>query len=229
MLNDFSIFKDSEALLDTRLSQKGLAVVRLDGAKFSSLTKQFEKPFSDVFENAMNDTATAVFKRVLPGALVVYVASDEISLIVSDSVAALPYGRRVQKITSLSASFAALAFDRAVPNIKGFPAFDSRVLSLDEDSYVREYITWRRLDCRKNATSMAAESLMSHKALMGVSTRDRGEALVGTRFEKISEGTFNGRFIRRAKGHFTVDPATRELTEELCAAAVERHNEASQN
>jgi len=220
MLTDFSLFKAAEAELDARLPQYGLAVVRLDGSNFSNLTRQFEKPFSIPFEDAMNAAAVAVAREVLPNALVAFVASDEISLVISDGVAELPYGRRIQKLTSLSAAVASVAFMRAIPDVLGTPAFDSRVLKLEDPDHIREYITWRRLDCRKNATSMAAGHLKSHKELHGVSTRERGDLLVGTPFEAIPEGTFNGRFVTKDGA---VDVASRELTEVVTAAAAEKH------
>lgn len=223
MLQDFSIFKTSEAALDSRLSEGCLAVIRLDGSNFSTLTKQFEKPFSGLFEEAMNAAAASVLKEVLPNALVTYVASDEISLVISDAVTELPYGRRLQKLVSLTAAVAAVAFTKVIPSVIGTPAFDARVLMLDEPTHVREYITWRRLDCRKNATSMAAGYLKSHKELLGVSTRERGELLVGTPYETMPEGTFNGRFIFKGDRTPIVMPATRELTEVICTEAADRH------
>lgn len=223
MLEDFSVFKDAEELLNFRLAQDGLFVVRLDGVNFSALTRQFAKPFSEPFEHAMNDAAKEVFTRVFPTALLTYVTSDEISVVISDAVAELPYGRRIAKLTSISASVASVTFDRSIPGIVGLPSFDARALKLRHASHIREYITWRRLDSRKNATSMAAGFLHSHKKLMGVSTRERGELLVGTPFETIPEGTFNGRFITRGLNGVTLQNATRELTEELCAEASFAH------
>lgn len=224
MHSDFSIFKDAESDLDVRLRANGIAVIRLDGSNFSKLTRQFEKPFSDVFEHAMNEAATAVARELFPNSLVTYVASDEISVVVSDRVAQLPYGRRIQKLVSVAAATAAVAFTKAVPGVVGTPAFDGRVLELDTPEAIREYITWRRLDCRKNATSMAAGHLRSHKELMGVSTRERGDILVGTPWETIDENTFNGRFIIKSEDGLTPVTASRDFTEELCAASVERYN-----
>lgn len=224
MLQEFSIFKASEAALDERLPLGSVSVIRLDGSNFSNLTKQFEKPFSIPFEEAMNAAAAAVFKEVLPNALVTYVASDEISLVISDKVAELPYGRRIQKLISLTAATASIAFAKAIPNVIGNPIFDARVLTLDDPDHIREYITWRRLDCRKNATSMAAGHLKSHKELHGVTTRERGDLLVGTPFESIPEGTFNGRFIVKGEqSSFNTVVASRELTETLTATAAKRH------
>lgn len=220
MHTDFKMFKAAEHALDERVGENvDLIAIRLDGVGFSKLTRQFEKPFSDVFERAMDAAAIAVVRDIFPSALAIYVASDEISVILSPRVTALPYAGRIQKLVSVSASVASLAFLREAPETVGAPAFDARILEIEGSANIREYITWRRLDCRKNATSMAAESMYSHKQLLGVSTRDRGELLVGTAFEKIPDGTFNGRFVMRADRKWVVRPATRELAESVSTHA----------
>ncbi len=219
MLTDFSLFKKLEASVETAIPANSIAVLRLDGSNFSRYTKQFNKPFSTSFELGMDAAAQAVIKNVLPNTLLAYVGSDEISLVVSNANNKLPYAGRVSKLLSLSASHATAGFMRKLPTAKGVPAFDARYIAFNEPELIREYITWRRLDVRKNATSMAAGHLRSHKELMGVSTKERGELLVGTAFEKIPEGTFNGRFVL-ASG---VVPAERELAETLAAEASQRH------
>lgn len=226
MHKDFEIFKASEAMLDERLPKNSLSVIRLDGSNFSTLTKQFEKPFSKSFEEAMNHAAAAVLNEVFPNALVTYVASDEISLVISDAHVELPYGGRIQKLVSLASSVAGIAFLRHIPTMVGSPHFDGRMLLLQDSSDIREYITWRRLDCRKNATSMAAGSLHSHRELLGVSTRERGELLVGTDFEKIPESTFNGRFVTTERRTHFFSTASRDLTEVVTASAKKIHDAA---
>jgi len=219
-------FKQMEAAEDTRLVPNGLFVVRLDGANFSKFTRQFQKPFSKIFEYAMNEAAECV-TRVLPNQLLVYVGSDEISLIGSSAMADTNYGGRISKILSLTASYASVGFLRALPRVQeDIPAFDARVIQFSSTEDILDYVTWRRLDVRKNAISMAAETYRSHKQLMGVSTRERAEILVGTPHEHIPEGTFNGRFLMGTKKNFYWEPATRELAEELCDSAAERHQKA---
>jgi len=223
-MNEFSIFKDLETASERKISRGGLAIFRLDGSNFSKYTAQFEKPFSIPFEVAMDAAAAAVYTKVLTNALLVYVGSDEISVVVSDAHVELPYGGRVNKLVSLTAAHASAGFSGAISPALGTPVFDSRFIEFFDSALIREYITWRRLDVRKNATSMAAGALRSHKELMGVSTRERGILLEGTQFEKIPEGTFNGRFMVKTDEGIEFVPATRELAEELCAAAKDTHD-----
>ncbi len=228
-MREFSIFKELEAASERRIASGGLAIFRLDGSNFSRYTAQFDKPFSIPFEKAMDAAALAVYKRVLNNALLVYVGSDEISVVVSDAHVELPYGGRVSKLVSLTAAHASAGFISTIPaSATGTPVFDSRLIEFTDSALIREYITWRRLDTRKNATSMAAGALKSHKELMGVSTRERGALLEGTEFEKIPEGTFNGRFMVKSEEGFDFVPATRELAEELCASAKLTHDHISE-
>lgn len=220
--NDFDIFKKLESQGERFLDKGNIYVFRLDGANFRAFTKQFEKPFSTVFEQGMNRAAEYAIK-VLPNNLIVYVGSDEISIVCSDAVAETNYGRRINKLLSLTAAHATAGFLNALPDIQGVPAFDSRVIQFKHPALIREYITWRRLDVRKNATSMAAGFLHSHRELMGVSTRERGELLEGTSFEKIDEGTFNGRFLVGDRRESNWMPATQQFAEDLCSDAVMRH------
>lgn len=222
------LFKSLEKQEERVLKKHALYILRLDGSNFRRFTKQFEKPFSKAFEHGMNAAATAV-AEALPGALLVYVGSDEISLVYSDAQVETIYGRRVNKLLTIAASHATAGFMRAVPGAQGVPAFDARVIQFDDPELVLEYVTWRRLDVRKNCISMAAETLRSHKELLGVSTAERAALLVGTPFEKIDEGTFNGRFLIEVDGKPVWTPATRELALGMSANVTRIHNEALRN
>lgn len=139
MITDFSIFKDFEKDFDPRANDDSILVFRLDGVGFSKFTKQFEKPFSPVFEHGMNKAASVVREKVFNNALVTFVASDEISFIVSNKLIDLPYAGRLQKLLSLSASYAGLGFMKAV-ECEDYPAFDSRVFTLPDASFIRDYL-----------------------------------------------------------------------------------------
>ena len=60
---------------------------------------------------------------------------------------------------------------------------------------VREYVIWRRADAMKNAITMAANTLHSHKFLTGRSTTARLELLRGTKHENLPAEFLNGRLI----------------------------------
>lgn len=215
------LFKNLERDAEHFLPKRGYSILRLDGVNFKRVTAELDKPFSAPFEKAMNEAAIAVLKGVLPQALIAYVGSDEISVILSNEFET-PYSGRLEKILSVAAGYATAGFNKSIGELKNLALFDARAITFFRDDLVHEYITWRRLDVRKNATSMAAYALHSSKALLGVSTRERGELLQGTEFEKIDEGTFNGRFVTR-RGEVMV--ASRELAEELSYDAVDKHHE----
>lgn len=75
---------------------------------------------------------------------------------------------------------------------------------------------------------MAAEALKSHGELKSVSTRERAKLLVGTPYEIIPEGTFNGRFVVSSLTNPVYTPATRDLTEIICNNAFEALNVSSE-
>ena len=191
-------FKNKEFALISTLPSDSIVGVRLDGKAFHTFTKQFARPFDMTFMSGMDSAATYVLERVFPSALFAYVQSDEISVVFTDQgkeTAQLPLGGRLEKILSISASAASIGLIRALPFVKGDPLFDSRAFILDDMSDVADYVDWRRLDARKNAISMAAETLKSHKELLGVSTRERAEMLKGTPLEVLPEMFMNGRII----------------------------------
>lgn len=187
----------AERAFESHLLPNCYAVVRVDGKAFHTFTKQFEAPFSIPFSDAMNAAAVALCKA-FSGVRFAYVQSDEISLVLSDlssPQAELPYGGRVQKISSTAAATATGAFLRALPDSKGLPVFDGRVFSLADAEQALEYIEFRRADARKNAVSMAAHAYFSHRELAGKSTFDRQRLLEGLGIERLPEEFYHGRFI----------------------------------
>lgn len=215
-------FKALEQEYRVKFEDNSIFGVRLDGRGFSSFTKQFEKPFSMKFENAMNETLLAVIDSVLPTPLTASVQSDELTVIWDSSLVTPPFGGRIEKILSLSAAAATAGFIKSIGETKGTPLFDARVFKLANYSEVEEYITWRRLDSRKNAISMAVSHLHSHKSLMGVSTFERIDLLQGTAFEKIPESTFNGRILtKNESGKYELVAAERYVTESALKASFE--------
>lgn len=190
-------YADAERAFESHLPSDCYAIVRVDGKAFHTFTKQFEAPFSVPFSSAMNAAAVALCKA-FSGVRFAYVQSDEISLVLSDlssPAAELPYGGRVQKISSTAAATATGAFLRALPDSKGLPVFDGRVFPLADETQVREYIEFRRADARKNAISMAVHAHFSHRQLAGKSTFERQQLLEGLGIERLPEEFYHGRFI----------------------------------
>lgn len=210
-------FKNAETEAQTYLPAHSYAAVRVDGKGFSRFTKAqgYSVPFCDDFRAIMDYTAEQLLRSV-DGAIFAYVQSDEISVIFSDHQKDNTewwHGGKVQKIVSLTAANASVAYARKEwersGNSGSTPIFDSRVFALADRETVEEYIRWRRFDAQKNSVSMAAGSKFSHKQLLGISSKDRAEMLNGTELEHLPEWFYNGRIVYRELGrHAGFNPVT---------------------
>lgn len=93
-------------------------IIRVDGRAFHSFTKGFYKPFDTLFMKSMKDTAAVLCKEI-QGVKFAYTQSDEISLWLNFDYAngEQPwFGNNIQKMVSISASVATLAFNKAFQN-----------------------------------------------------------------------------------------------------------------
>lgn len=103
-----------ETIPKTRLMRRCPVVVRIDGKSFHTFTRGFQKPFDEVLIKSMQETMKYLCKNV-QGCVLGYTQSDEISLILVDykklnSSAFFDY--EVQKVCSITASMATMAFNR---------------------------------------------------------------------------------------------------------------------
>lgn len=103
-----------EQVPKTRLVRRMPVVIRLDGRSFHSFTKGFERPFDDVLIKSMQQTTQYLCENI-QGCVLGYTQSDEITLILVDyknleSSAWFDY--EVQKLVSISASMATMAFNK---------------------------------------------------------------------------------------------------------------------
>lgn len=200
-------FKEKENELRDVLPVAPFYAVRMDGRAFHTFTKQFKKPYSETFMKAMNNAGLIAAQKVMSETQLFYVQSDEITLILRmRENGEMSFGGRMDKVLSLTSSAATAGFLKELPDVDGFPIFDSRVVPLKDKEEIVEYLDWRRLDARKNAISMTAEHVFGHKALKNKSTSERLEMLVGTDFEKIPYDFYFGRI-----GHKIVVPKTVEV------------------
>lgn len=95
------------------LTPKMPCIVRVDGRAFHTLTRQCEKPFDERLIDSMAQTAVALCQEI-DGAQLAYVQSDEISVLGVDYVtpdSETWFGGNVQKIVSVAASRATVAFN----------------------------------------------------------------------------------------------------------------------
>ena len=103
-----------EQVPKTRLVRRMPVAIRIDGKAFHTFTRGFQKPFDEVLGNAMVRTMEYLCKNI-QGCVFGYTQSDEITLILIDyqtfdTDAWFDY--EVQKMCSIAASMATMAFNR---------------------------------------------------------------------------------------------------------------------
>lgn len=204
-------FKAMEAEWSRTLPGAGYyKVIRVDGRNFSKFTKDMDKPFDLEFVTNMDIVAVQLCKEI-QGAVFAYVQSDEISVLVWQDAdnSQQWFGGDVSKTLSISAGLASSAMsllytDRHVwtdgVGILYPVMFDSRVFTIPTKLEVMQYFLWRQSDAHRNAISMAASSVFSHKQLMNRTTSDRLEMLHehGINFyNRYGSFIWNGRVVTK--------------------------------
>lgn len=216
--------KSYESPSTTRKAFKGQPlVVRLDGKSFHTFTKGLARPYDERLSNLMVATTTALVDRFQ--ARVGYTQSDEITLVwyvESDSSAQYPFDGRFQKMESLLASFATAVFNQNLATflpekVGQLPIFDARAFVVPTLSEAYNAVFWRQQDATKNAISMAAQSMFSHKSLFGKHGAEMQEMMwqKGVNFNDYPFFFKRGTFVRRVK-------QTRWLTEDELQAIPEK-------
>lgn len=141
-------------------------IIRIDGKAFHSLTRKFDKPFDQNFINAMEKTTLSLCENI-EGCKLAYTQSDEISLLLTDYEnfdTQAWFQKNLQKIVSVSASIATLAFSKFIDG----GLFDSRAFVLSKEEVVN-YFIWRQQDATRNAIQGLGQANFSHKQLMNKS------------------------------------------------------------
>lgn len=96
------------------LTRRTPVIIRCDGKAFHSFTRDFDKPYDRVFNNTMTDTMKYLCENV-QNCVFGYTQSDEITLVLCDYKTldtAAWFDNNIQKIASVSASLATLAFNK---------------------------------------------------------------------------------------------------------------------
>lgn len=184
-------FKKYEQVSEQVLPPRLPVIVRLDGNSFSRMTKvmRFQKPFDLRFLEAMDVAATAVMDYC-SGSQIAYCYSDEISILLRNDMTheTEPFlANRTQKIVSLFASTASVAFNK-VMNSYGMETeavFDGRTFVVPP-SEVTNYFLWRQKDSFRNCMHGVAYYGLrekygrksAHKKLHGLSTDKRRELIL---------------------------------------------------
>lgn len=104
-----------EQVPKTRLVRRTPVAIRIDGKAFHTFTRGFEKPFDEVLGKAMRETMKYLCENI-QGCVLGYTQSDEITLILIDYkklTSSAWFDYEVQKMCSIAASMATMAFNRA--------------------------------------------------------------------------------------------------------------------
>lgn len=168
-------------------------VVRIDGRGFSKFTTRysFSKPNDERGIKLMNAAATEVMRSVVDIVLA-YGQSDEYSFIIDES--ATLFGRRADKLaTTIATTFTAeyciqwSSFFPDAPLTRPLPTFDGRCVCYPKKQILRDYLSWRQVDCHiNNLYNTTFWSLVlgagktpseAEKALQGTVSSDKNEIL----------------------------------------------------
>lgn len=98
-----------------RLYKRTPVAIRIDGKAFHTFTRGFKKPFDEILIKSMQDTMLYLCENI-QGCVLGYTQSDEITLILQDYKTLTTdawFDYEVQKICSISASMATMAFNKA--------------------------------------------------------------------------------------------------------------------
>ena len=179
--------------------------IRIDGRAFHTFTKGFQKPFDEILMKSMQETMQYLCENI-QGCVFGYTQSDEITLILVDyknltSTAWFDY--EVQKVCSIAASMATMAFNRAFANNVGDyctytyecmdnthenyehilslavdkgAMFDARCFNIPKEE-AANLIYWRQLDAMRNSVQAVGQANFSYKELQGKSCANIKEML----------------------------------------------------
>lgn len=177
------------------LTRRMPAIIRLDGKTFHTFTKGMKKPFDPIMTQAMQSTMKYLCENI-QGCVLGYTQSDEITLVLTDYATLQTdawFGNNIQKMVSVSASMATLAFNQAFSAISAewinqqihqFPTmgtettrevhtyivkrntalFDSRVFSIPKEE-VCNCLIWRQQDATRNSIEAVGQANFNHSEL----------------------------------------------------------------
>ena len=191
------------------LTRRMPVIIRVDGRSFHTFTKGFKKPFDDVLVKTMQDTMKYLCENI-QGCVLGYTQSDEVSLVLTDYAELTTdawFGNNLQKMCSVSASMATLAFNKAfndniIKYIDNNPdadcgvtkdlteyikilinarikgaMFDSRVFTIPKEE-VCNYFIWRQQDSTRNSIQSVGQANFSQRELNGKSCNDIQDMLM---------------------------------------------------
>lgn len=198
-----------EQIPKTKLMRRCPVAIRIDGKAFHTFTRGFQKPFDEVLIKSMQETTKYLCENI-QGCVLGYTQSDEITLILVDYkklTSSAWFDYEVQKICSITASMATMAFNKlfekyvdeyrfskwdGVSNyednaweyiqvllsaVEKGAMFDARCFNIPKEE-VTNLLYWRQDDAAKNSIQMVGRAFFSHKELHKKSRNDIQDMLV---------------------------------------------------
>ena len=126
-----------EQIPKTKLMRRCPVAIRIDGKAFHTFTRGFQKPFDEVLIKSMQETMKYLCENI-QGCVLGYTQSDEITLILVDYkklTSSAWFDYEVQKICSIAASMATMAFNKFFRNNVGDYLYENY-----DDQYLADYI-----------------------------------------------------------------------------------------
>ena len=198
--------KNYENVTRNYLTRRLPVIIRIDGKAFHTFTHGFEKPFDKIMVWCMQNTMKYLCENI-QGCVLGYTQSDEITLVLvdyQDRESCAWFDNNIQKMASVSASMATMAFNKyfASEVIDGLMAsfnindmewhdklvniyhpkldtamFDSRVFTIPKEEVVNCLI-WRQQDATRNSIQSVGQANFSHKQLQNKNCNDIQDMLM---------------------------------------------------
>lgn len=195
-----------EQIPKTKLMRRCPVALRIDGKAFHTFTRGFQKPFDEVLIKSMQETMKYLCENI-QGCVLGYTQSDEITLILVDYkklTSSAWFDYEVQKICSIAASMATMAFNKFFANNVGDyctytyerednsheeyehilslaidkgAMFNCRCFNIPKEE-VTNLIYWRQLDASRNSIQMVGQANFSHKELQNKSCNEIQDMLM---------------------------------------------------
>ena len=187
--------KSYENISRTHLTRRVPVIIRIDGKAFHTFTRGMRKPFDPVLMSAMQQTMKYLCENI-QGCVLGYTQSDEITLVLTDYATITTdawFGYGVQKMCSIVASMATMAFNRYFHGevmtftfnngenyeldsqeynlcevyrkaVKRGAMFDARVFTVPKEE-VCNCLIWRQQDATRNSIESVGQAYFSHNQL----------------------------------------------------------------
>ena len=181
--------KEYESRNQYYLQKRTPVCIRVDMRAGHTFTRGFARPFDEVFGNAMVRTMEYCAKNI-GNCIFAYCQSDEITFILVDYAKLETdawFGYRTDKLCSIAASMATMAFNKFFENevyfnfdveqrenspncalietylkaIEKGAMFDARCFNIPKEE-VTNLVYWRQVDAARNSIQMAARAVFSH-------------------------------------------------------------------